>query len=882
MKKLITKAVSILTAVMLAVTPALNYAPVLYAAESEVTEKLTDAVKQEVVRRIKTIEKADKDYVYCDISDLNLSESIKQELKDYINELTADDADMYWIEWCVPLASENKLTKVGLSLKDKYYQADSKSIDKETAKQDYEILQKRLADGELKTIIKERLQTEGLEKKSVYAWDLHLYGKDAKMLNDYFEELIGLDADFYWIENIQFDDNYFFNRDLDEEKDKIHLSRFELTVKQKYQNVSEYNVNLALAKKDFNELQERLKVEGWQPVLRERIYENVSKLAGSGMTVELHLRDLRIPMEAAELEEYIGEWGYTDPYVFALGKPMAYTDNDGEYIKYLILWTNFNYGSDNGRGVDYDKLFQGFYHYRYRISSLTGQIDDTMSDVEKTFAVQQWVTRELDYASARSDIFTLLDGGCAVCQGYMELTENLLRIYGIPVYRIESPDMNHTWNMVKLDGKYYHLDNTWDDAGMNLDDEGISGTTHFLRSDEKIYKLFHYNWLCTNLTQTPVCESEDAFEGYIFRSDAAKNQKTRFSYYQGYWYYFDKNCIYRSKIDGTEKKVMAEYDSSRTIVNMFVYKNHIYLAFSDSVYETDMQQFISGNTDMNLIFDANTDTKVTFINQFTIKQDTLRAGYNKNVKIIPLENHSSLKMNEASMELTQGESAKVSVSYISEDGNEVIWGTDNRDVLEISEDGTITAKAEGLATVYAGVDDCMDKMQVTVKKSETPDPDPDPDPEPTPEPDYSTLSEIDNGLTYEKYGDMEIQVVSGISEKVTVSELKKMYHNADITVLDEYSIERGSEETVGTGNYIYLYKDGTVADQAMVCIKGDVDGNGRIDVLDMEAEQKHILGIRQLNDIYEKAARVSGIGEKISVLDMEAIQKHILGISKIS
>lgn len=166
MKKLITKAVSILTAVMLAVTPALNYAPVLYAAESEVTEKLTDAVKQEVVRRIKTIEKADKDYVYCDISDLNLSESIKQELKDYINELTADDADMYWIEWCVPLASENKLTKVGLSLKDKYYQADSKSIDKETAKQDYEILQKRLADGELKTIIKERLQTEGLEKRA--------------------------------------------------------------------------------------------------------------------------------------------------------------------------------------------------------------------------------------------------------------------------------------------------------------------------------------------------------------------------------------------------------------------------------------------------------------------------------------------------------------------------------------------------------------------------------------------------------------------------------------------------------------------------------------------------------------------------------------------
>ena len=38
---------------MLAVTPAFQYAPAFYAAESESTEELTDAVKQEVVRRIR-------------------------------------------------------------------------------------------------------------------------------------------------------------------------------------------------------------------------------------------------------------------------------------------------------------------------------------------------------------------------------------------------------------------------------------------------------------------------------------------------------------------------------------------------------------------------------------------------------------------------------------------------------------------------------------------------------------------------------------------------------------------------------------------------------------------------------------------------------------
>ena len=48
MKKSITKITSILTAAMLAVTPAFQYAPAFYAAESESTEELTDAVKQEV------------------------------------------------------------------------------------------------------------------------------------------------------------------------------------------------------------------------------------------------------------------------------------------------------------------------------------------------------------------------------------------------------------------------------------------------------------------------------------------------------------------------------------------------------------------------------------------------------------------------------------------------------------------------------------------------------------------------------------------------------------------------------------------------------------------------------------------------------------------
>jgi hypothetical protein len=62
---------------------------------------------------------------------------------------------------------------------------------------------------------------------------------------------------------------------------------------------------------------------------------------------------------------------------------------------------------------------------------------------------------------------------------------------------------------------------------------------------------------------------------------------------------------------------------------------------------------------------------------------------------------------------------------------------------------------------------------------------------------------------------------------------------------------------------------------------GDVNESGKIDVVDMEAVQKQILGIETLNASALKAASVKTFDGKISVLDMEIIQKHILGIGLI-
>ena len=79
-----------------------------------------------------------------------------------------------------------------------------------------------------------------------------------------------------------------------------------------------------------------------------------------------------------------------------------------------------------------------------------------------------------------------------------------------------------------------------------------------------------------------------------------------------------------------------------------------------------------------------------------------------------------------------------------------------------------------------------------------------------------------------------------------------------------------------------LFRSGNYSQSYSICIKGDIDGTGTIDVLDMEVIQKSILGIGdKLSGAYKEAASLSG-GEDITVLDMEVIQKDILGIEKIN
>ena len=132
--------------------------------------------------------------------------------------------------------------------------------------------------------------------------------------------------------------------------------------------------------------------------------------------------------------------------------------------------------------------------------------------------------------------------------------------------------------------------------------------------------------------------------------------------------------------------------------------------------------------------------------------------------------------------------------------------------------------------------------------------------------------------------DINEYVIYGIKEETTVNDIKKMFPDSYIQIVSSNGELLQESEYVSTGCRINLIYDDNISDSDLIVIKGDVDGTGTIDVLDMETIQKSILGIGDsLSGVYKEAALLNGDDtDEVTVLDMEAIQKDILGIEKIN
>lgn len=127
---------------------------------------------------------------------------------------------------------------------------------------------------------------------------------------------------------------------------------------------------------------------------------------------------------------------------------------------------------------------------------LLNRIPPGLSEFEKVKTIHDLFLRNVSYGGMASSFGGNIVGGLVakkvVCEGYARTLQYLLQRQGIQAIYVEghartSPDtwILHAWNIVRIDGKYYAMDATWNDGMAGSD---FVSYNYFLKSDATMSK----------------------------------------------------------------------------------------------------------------------------------------------------------------------------------------------------------------------------------------------------------------------------------------------------------------------------------------------------------------------------------------------------------
>lgn len=154
--------------------------------------------------------------------------------------------------------------------------------------------------------------------------------------------------------------------------------------------------------------------------------------------------------------------------------------------------------------VKLDKLYsdEDMQKIESKISDFENEnIKEGMSSVDKIKAFHDYLIKNSSYDKKRADGIEsgndsfnsnshkatgpLIDG-IALCSGYSDAMKIYLDKLGIPNYKISNS--NHIWNLVHINGRWLHLDLTWDDP-ITSDGSNVLLHKFFLITTDELFKI---------------------------------------------------------------------------------------------------------------------------------------------------------------------------------------------------------------------------------------------------------------------------------------------------------------------------------------------------------------------------------------------------------
>ena len=201
----------------------------------------------------------------------------------------------------------------------------------------------------------------------------------------------------------------------------------------------------------------------------------------------------KLYLKANEFEEAYWAFDRDNPQFLALGSGYSYYYYiSSGYLKSV----NIQYGRSYADIMSIQKTFDD------TVGHVTSTAKNQLNDYAKLKYIHDWIVSNTDYISGGPAYKSEADGaivyGKALCEGYSKAFMYMAQKLGFECICVVGTANNtaHMWNMVKMNGAWYHVDVTFDDPVMSDGSKALSHD-YFLVGTSEISKTHTINSSCS-------------------------------------------------------------------------------------------------------------------------------------------------------------------------------------------------------------------------------------------------------------------------------------------------------------------------------------------------------------------------------------------------
>ncbi len=232
---------------------------------------------------------------------------------------------------------------------------------------------------------------------------------------------------------------------------------------------------------------------------------------------------------------------------------------------------------------------------RAEADAIMATVDNSWSQTEKALYLHDQIAARYDYDKTLNiyDVYGLVTEGHGVCEAYELWYGYLLGRAGIQSDYCISDQLSHVWNLVCIDGSWYHVDVTWDDPTfVNTQPSNPLGhVTHeyFLRSDagfsdhpgymdDRTCNSTLYDNAGWAAVETPIVPLKDKWYAYYDHTIREFNMQTKACGTNILWP-SNRDGIYDPSVYGSP----ATYTGLSAFTSVLLFNNENYIFVLDPV-----------------------------------------------------------------------------------------------------------------------------------------------------------------------------------------------------------------------------------------------------------------------------------------------------------